>query len=179
MENIQIFRIDSKKKTILQKTPHRIHLQPSQGFPINFQQQLWFSGSRYFGCAKKFQGLTFAKLTHSTNRLHQLVLATFGANGHLVPLKRREQKDNIQEFCGAVILQGCNGRDNSWWHSHIQLEPTRVYWDHINQSSCLVWGTGRYKFLPWSKWRVWFQAFKISVTNHDHLYLYGAGKLHL
>ena len=79
---------------------------------------------------------------------------------------------------GGVTLQECNGRDNSWWHSHIQLEPTKVYWDHIKQISCLVRGDRLYNFLPWPKWRVWFQAFKIGFTNHDHLYLYGAGKLH-
>ena len=167
-----------QKKTSLKKTPYKNPFFNPHNKPINFQHP-YFSGSRYLGCTQKLQSLTFAKLTHSTNRLHQLVLATFGANGHLVALQRREQKDNVQEFRGGgVTLQECNGRDNSWWHSHTQLEPTKVYWDHIKQISCLVRGDRLYNFLPWRKWSVWFQAFKIGFTNHDHLYLYGAGKLH-
>ena len=76
MQNAQMFHIMSKKKTSLKKTPYKNPFFNPHNKPINFQHP-YFSGSRYLGCTQKLQSLTFAKLTHSTNRLHQLVLATF------------------------------------------------------------------------------------------------------
>ena len=179
MENVQIFHKNPPKKTILQKTPHRIHLQPSQGLTFKLPTKtviFWFKIPRVRQEILKFD---LCQVDAFDQPLASACPCRIWGQWSPGSIETEGAKRKPPRILGDVILQGCNGRDNSWWHSHIQLEPTRVYWDHINQSSCLVWGTGRYKFLPWSKWRVWFEAFKISVTNHDHLYLYGAGKLHL